>query len=305
MTVHRFVPSVYHNTIGSHDPILRVRSGDTIETTSVDAAGMDIRGDQVARRSNPMTGPFYIEGAEPGDMLAVRFERIYPNRDWGWAANLIAPNVLDPDFVPTLPGKETVRWTVDLEAGTARLADSAPSLAYLHVELAPFLGCFGVAPANGQAISTATSGEYGGNMDYKGFVEGVTAYFPVFAEGALLHVGDGHAVQGDGEITGNGIEISMDIRFTVEVIKGKTTRWPRGDSGTHLFTVGNARPLDQAVQHATTEMVRWLGDDYGLSTTEASILLSQCVEYELGNIFDPAYTMVCKLNKRFLPKMPA
>jgi amidase len=140
----------------------------------------------------------------------------------------------------------------------------------------------------------------GGNMDYPGFVAGVTAYFPVFVPGALLHIGDGHATQGDGEIVGTGIEISMDVQFTVRVIKGPRIRWPRGENAEFIFTVGNARPLDQAVQHATTEMLRWLKEGYGLDGTSASLLLGQCVRYDLGNIFDPAYTMVCKVPKAVL-----
>ncbi len=118
--------------------------------------------------------------------------------------------------------------------------------------------------------------------------------------GNLLHVGDGHAAQGDGEIVGTGIEISMDVQFTVRVLKKKRIRWPRGENSEHIFAVGNARPLDQAVQHATTEMLRWLKEDYGLDTTSASLLLGQCVEYDLGNVFDPAYTMVCKVPKALL-----
>jgi len=126
------------------------------------------------------------------------------------------------------------------------------------------LGCFGVAPPGGQAISTDTSAEHGGNMDYRGFVTGVTAYFPVFAPGALFHLGDGHAVQGDGEIVGTGIEVSCDVQFTVRLLKGYRIGWPRGENADYIFSVGNARPLDQALQHATTEMVRWLAADYGL-----------------------------------------
>ncbi|HEY4382951.1 MAG TPA: acetamidase/formamidase family protein [Ktedonobacteraceae bacterium] len=300
MTVHQFVPQVYYNTLGSHAPALHIQDGDSVITTTIDARAMDQNGDVVTRPGNPMTGPFYVEGAEPGDVLAVHLDTMYPNRDWGWTANIIAPNVLDPDFVAQLPERDTLRWNVDLENGSARLANPTPRLANLTLPLAPFMGCFGVAPSLGQAISTATSGEHGGNMDYNGFVAGVTAYFPVFVEGALLHVGDGHALQGDGEIVGTGIEISLDIRFTVKLIKDKTIYWPRGESDKYIFTVGNARPLDQAVQHATTEMLRWLQEDYHLDTVEASTLLGQCVEYDLGNIYDPAYTMVCKLNKTFL-----
>jgi amidase len=300
MTVHQFSPSVYYNTMGSHEPVLKIQDGDTVVTTTIDYSGMDSSGNIVANRPNPMAGPFYVEGAEPGDVLAVHLEHIYPNRSWGYTNNVIAPNVLDPEFTSQLPESATIRWNVDLEQGTVQLAEPSPALSHLKLPLSPFMGCFGVAPADGQAISTATSGPYGGNMDYHGFVAGVTVYFPVFAKGALLHVGDGHAVQGDGEIVGTGIEISLDIRFTVKVLKNKTINWPRGESQSHIFTVGNARPLDQAVQHATTEMVRWLHEDYGLSIIEASNLLGQCVEYDLGNIFDPAYTMVCKLKKEFL-----
>jgi acetamidase/formamidase len=137
-------------------------------------------------------------------------------------------------------------------------------------------------------------------MDYRGFAEGATVSFPVFEPGALFHLGDGHATQGCGEISGTGIEISMDVRFTVDLIKGRTIGWPRGENETHIFTAGNARPLDQALQHATTEMVRWLAQDYGLDAFAASTLLGQCVEYDVGNVFDPAYTMICKMPKRIL-----
>ncbi len=142
-------------------------------------------------------------------------------------------------------------------------------------------------------------------MDYRGFVEGVTVHFPVFVSGALFHVGDGHALQGDGEIVGTGIEVSLDIQFTVRLVKGKTLQWPRAESEAYVMTMGNARPLDQCVQHATTEMVRWLQADYGLDARGAHLLLGQRVRYELGNMYDPAYTMVCKVSKRLLAQIGA
>lgn len=302
MAEHRLVPNAYWNQIGSHAPALYVNSGDTVETTTVDARGWDQDGSQAAARGNPMTGPIHVAGAEPGDTLAVRFDSLEPNRSWAWASDVLAPNVVDPGYVPELPKSEIRRWKVDAAAGTAELEEaSAGYWAGRKLPLRPFLGCFGVAPARGQAISTATSGEYGGNMDYRGFVAGVTAYFPVFAEGALLHLGDGHALQGDGEIVGTGLEISMNVRFTVHVVKGQTIGWPRGETPDYIFTVGNARPLDQALQHATTEMLRWLTDGYGLTKQEACQLLGQAVEYDVANVYNPAYSMVCKLNKRLLP----
>jgi acetamidase/formamidase len=301
VAVHQFTPTHYHTAIGTHEPVLRIADGDTVVTSTVDAGGHDFTGEVVTPGGNPQTGPFYIEGAEPGDTLAVHLDHLSPNREWGYTATVVAANVVDPWYVRELPDGGMAEWKIDLEAGTATLIKPETKLGNLTLPLDPMLGCFGVAPPRGQAISTATSAEHGGNMDYRGFRSGVTVYFPVFVPGALLHVGDGHAVQGDGEIVGTGIEISFDVRFTVRVLKQKRIRWPRGENADYLFTVGNARPLDQCVQHATTEMLRWLQDDYGLDGVAASLLLGQAVEYDLGNIFDPAYTMVCKIRKSLLP----
>ena len=301
MAVHHFKPSVYYTAIGSHPPALTIADGDTVITTTVDARGGDEHRNQVAERGNPQTGPFAIESAEPGDTLAVTFDRLRPNRRFGFTGTVVAANVVDPGYVQALPTDHVGgEWDVDVEAGTARLVQPATSLGDLVIPLEPMLGCFGVAPPRGQAISTATSAEHGGNMDYRGFTEGVTVYFPVFVPGALFHLGDGHAVQGDGEIVGTGIEISFEVQFTVRLIKGKTIHWPRADNGRELITAGNARPLDQALQHATTEMLRWLAEDYGLDARAASILLGQVVRYEIGNVFDPAYTVICKIDKRWL-----
>jgi acetamidase/formamidase len=300
MTLHHFRPEHYHNTLGPHAPVLRIADGDTVVTTAVDARGGDASGEQVAPRGNPMTGPFFVTGAEPGDTLALHLDYLYPSRDSGWSRSVVAPNVLDPGAAQPSPEPEDTAWIIDRTAGTARLAAPAGRLAGLSLPLAPMLGCFGVAPKGGQAISTATSAEHGGNMDYRGFVAGTIAYFPVFQPGALVFVGDGHAVQGDGEILGTGIETSFDVRFTARVLKGRRICWPRGENQVEIFALGNARPLDQALQHATTEMLRWLQADYALGYSEASLLLGQCVRYEIGNVFDPAYTVVCKIAKHQL-----
>ncbi len=128
----------------------------------------------------------------------------------------------------------------------------------------------------------------------------MTVYFPVFTEGALFFLGDGHALQGDGEMDGTGVEISMDVRFRLDLIKGRAIQWPRAEDVEYLMVCGNVRPLDQAVQHATTEMVRWLETDYALTTREAHMLLGRVAEYDIGNMYDPAYTMVCKVQKAVL-----
>jgi acetamidase/formamidase len=301
---HRFTPTRYHNTLGSHEPALRIAPGDTVSTSTVDAIGQDAAGNVVAERSNPQTGPFYVEGAEPGDTLAVALEHIWPNRDWGWAGSALFTNTVDPDYVRELPSHdERARWQIDRASGTATLIEPRnKSLGGFTLKMNPMLGCFGVAPMRRQAISAFTSGAYGGNMDYNGFTAGATAYFPVFAPGALFSLGDGHAAQGDGEILGTGIEISMDVRFTVRLLKGKLSHWPRGENADFIFALGNARPLDQALQHATTEMLRWLQQDNALDARGAGLLLGQFVKYEVGNVIDPAYTMVCKLPKSVLTR---
>jgi amidase len=303
MATHDFEPTHFHVTIGSHEPVLRVASGDTIRTWCVDATGADASGEQITQGGNPQTGPFFVEGAEPGDTLRVHFDRIRPNRTLGLSGQLVAPNVVDPEFVPQLDDSErgTDWWALELELKTARLEKPPTGLEHLELALDPMLGCFGVAPPRGQAISTATSSTHGGNMDYRGFREGVTVFLPVFVDGALLHVGDGHALQGDGEIVGTGIEVSMDVELTVEVVASKDIGWPRGENDEFVFAVGNARPLDQAVQHATTELLRLLEQDYGLDYRAGSTLLGQCIRYDIGNVFDPAYTMVAKVEKRLLP----
>ena len=303
MPIHHYAPTHYHLTFGPHEPVLRIAEGDTVVTTTVDARGRDAHDAQVAGRPNPLTGPFYVEHAEPGDTLVLYLDHLYPNRDMGYTATTVAANVVEPGFVRHMPERESVDWHIDRQAGIARLAQPAAALEKLRLRLSPLLGCLGVAPRDSQAIGSMTSAEHGGNMDYRGFIAGATVYLPVFEPGGLIFVGDGHAVQGDGEINGTGIEVSFDVRFTVGLLKGKSIGWPRGENQDYIFTVGNARPLDQAAQHATTEMLRWLEEEYGLDARSAGILLGQCVEYDLGNMYDPAYTMVCKVPKRVLASL--
>ena len=304
MAIHNFTPDHYFTTIGAHEPVLRIADGDTVVTTTVDSSGKDKNNELVTQRGNPQTGPFYVQNAMPGDTLVVHFDHLFPNRAYGYTSRLLAPSVVDPAYLFEFPSEHDVaEWQVDLQSGTATLIAPETKLGSFALPIRPMLGCFGVAPFGGEAISTATSAQHGGNMDYKGFVQGVTVYFPVLVAGALFFVGDGHAVQGDGEIVGTGIEVSFDVQFTVSLLKGKTIGWPRAENETHIIAVGNARPLDQAVQHATTEMSRWLVDGYGLDMVGAHTLMGQCVEYEIGNVFDPAYTVVCKIAKRYLEQI--
>jgi acetamidase/formamidase len=307
MKIHRFQPAEYHPTLGSHPPVLEIENGGRVITSTVDNMGRDAADREITAPGNPQTGPFYLCGAEPGDTLAVTFERITPNRPTGRTRGRIAPHVLDPGYLETSSGAdgggggevELLEWRIDVEAWNASLLSPEFPSGRLILPLDPMVGCFGTAPPKGQAIAASTAGPYGGNMDYRGFRAGTTVYLPVFVQGALFHLGDVHALQGDGEITGTGIEVSAEVEFTLRLIEGRSVSGPRAEDRDWILTAGNARPLAQALQEATTEMLRWL-IELGLEEKQAHILMGQCVQYEVGNVFDPAYTMICRLGKSLL-----
>lgn len=300
---HRFTPTRYYNTFSfAHPPALRIKPGDRVITTTVDAGGADPSGKQVTAGPNPQTGPFYIEGAEPGDMLIVSIEKIEPNRVEAYASSLLAPYAVDPAAINARVDREPRRaiWRIDKAKGIATLTapDITPSLT---LPLRPMLGCVGVAPARQEAISTVTPGAFGGNMDYAGLNAGVKVMLPVNEPGALLFIGDGHARQGEGEVVGVGLEVSMDVEFSVDLVKKKPIAWPRLESDTHIMVLGSARPLLQALQHATTEMQRWLMADYGFSERGSQAYLGQALEYEVAQVVDPNFTIVAKVRKSLLP----
>jgi amidase len=303
MTTHHFSPVHFHNTIGSHVPAMVIDDGDTVITETIDAHGIDRLDKKRADGPNPMTGPFFVSGAEPGDALLVRIERITISRSTGWTFQVLSPNVVDPAAVRRFPSREKTDWVIDLARGTDCLKEPPASLCDWSVAVKPMIGCFGVAPAMGQAISTATSGPFGGNMDYRHFGAGIEAIFPVFASGGLFFLGDVHAAQGDGEIVGTGIEATAEVQFTVEVQKKMQLNWPRGRSPQEIFTIGNARPLDQALQHATTEMLGWLIHEFGFDEVSASHVMGQAARYDIANVFNPAYSVACRIAKSSLASL--
>jgi len=301
---HRFVPERFYNTFSfAHPPALRIKPGDRVITKTIDAGGVDWDGQTRAPGPNPQTGPFYVEGAEPGDVLAVTVEAIEINRATAYSGSLLAPYAADPAAIGARQDREArrVAWRLDKAAGRATLDDPAVTPP-ITLPLRPMLGCVGVAPARKEAYSTATPGAWGGNMDYAGLTAGVTVMLPVNEPGALLFIGDGHARQGEGEVVGTGLETSMDVTFTVQLVKQKAIAWPRLESATHLMVLGSARPLLQALQHAVSEMQRWLMADHGMSERGAQIFMGQALEIEVANVVDPNFTAVAKVRKDLLPK---
>ena len=302
---HRFVPEKFYNTYSfAHPPALRIKPGDRVVTKTIDAAGLDWNGKTVASGPNPQTGPFFVEGAEPGDMLVVTVEKIETNRAMAYSASLLAPYAVDPGAIATRVDREPrrVTWTIDKARGVARLDQTDVQPGGIELPLRPMLGCIGVAPARKEAISTATPGAFGGNMDYAWMNAGVKLMLPVNEPGALLFLGDGHARQGEGEVAGTGLETSMDVEFSVELVKGKAIGWPRLETTTHVMVLGSARPLLEAFQHATTEMQKWLMSDYGFTERGAQTFMGQATEYEVANVVDPNFTVVAKVRRELLPR---
>ena len=300
---HQFVPDHFYSTYSAaHPPVLHIQPGDHVVTKTVDAGGVDWNGAQVATGGNPQTGPFYIDGAEPGDMIVVSIEKLETNRATAYSGSLLAPYTVDPVTLATRVDREPrrVTWLLDKAAGVARL--DGDDIKGLTLPLKPMLGCIGVAPARKEAIASSTPAAHGGNMDYAGLNAGVTVMFAVNEPGALLFLGDGHARQGQGEVVGTGLETSLDVQFSVTLVKKKALAWPRLENDDYIMVLGSARPLLEALQGATSEMQRWLVADYGFTERGAAILMGQALEYEVANVVDPKFTMVAKIRKSILPK---
>src|SRR6266436_7106105 len=300
---YRFDPQEFHNTFSfAHKPGLRIKPGDRVITYTIDAGGVDSAGVRRGQGPNPETGPFYIEGAEPGDTLVVRLLRLETNRSTGYSGSLLAPYSVDPVFLRTEALREAkqLTWQIDKQKAVATLEPGDYKGPRLELPLRPMLGCIGTAPSNKAAIPTTYPDNFGGNMDYNGMGAGATLMLPVFEPGALLFVGDGHARQGDGEVTGGAIETSLDVDFSVDLIKKKRINWPRLENSDFIMVLGSSRAINEAMQHATTELMRWLMADYGFDERGASLLLGQAMEFEISNVVDPEFTIVAKMRKRYL-----
>jgi amidase len=305
---HEFVPKTFHRVFAaSIEPALHVWPGDTVHTTTVDAAGTDEKGVTRVLGGNPQTGPFFVETAMPGDVLTVTLNRVRLNRDWAISDDALMARAMDSGLAVKMKdvGKG-VRWKLDRERGVASPDVSEGKLRSFTIPLRPMLGCIAVAPGFAQApMPTGDSGSFGGNMDFNEIVEGTTVSLPVGQPGALLFIGDGHAAQGDGELNGNALETSMEVDFTVNVLRSKSLASPRVESATHLMTVGLGGTLEEAMRRATSGMTQWLEQDYGLSPSEIAIVLGSAIEYTIGEVADRNVGVGARLRKeRLAPLKP-
>jgi acetamidase/formamidase len=297
----------------AHAPAQQRRPGDWVVASTKGASGdaFTINDKTLAPRLdltkvNPQTGPFYIEGAEPGDTLVVHLDKIDFNRDWGWGGSIPYFGALAPEYktaMITAPVPDRLFiWRIDKSrrVGTLDLPNS--KIGHIEVPLRPFFGTIGTAPAGKECISSLVPGPHGANMDFNEVIEGVTMYFPVYEKGALFMLGDGHAAQGDGEIDGAAIETSFNVRFTVNLIKGKRISWPHLVNDRVIMSIGSTRPLMDALRLACVDMINWLVEDYGYDKIEALQLLGQTAQIKIANVVDPQYSVACILDKKYLPK---
>lgn len=301
---HQFTPVRFHNFFnGNIEPALHVNPGDTVSTKCVDAGGVDENGKHRTQGGNPLTGPFYIEGALPGDTLVVHLNRVRLNRNSAGIYNdTVVAGAVDPYYFRDLKRVKDFNsdWTLDRGNETAMLAKPTDRLKNFRVPLHPMLGCIGVAPPAHQSFRSGNLGSYGGNMDYNQLREGTTVYLPVFQPGALLFVGDGHAAQGDGELTGNALETSTDVEFTVDLLRGKSLGQPWFENSESVMVSGVAGSLSEALQTATTGMSRWLEDRYKLNPGEIAMVLGSSMHYDIAEVVDPQVHVVARLSKSTL-----
>jgi amidase len=299
---HRFIPAEGSGvqTFAVRPPVLRVKPGDTVESET-------LHGGYYARPGGAWpgeVGPFWIEGAEPGDTLVVRILRLRPNRD-------TAVSTHTPGFISAVASDRYTRmlnepiparryvWRLE-ENRTVGVLDLPASNRTVRVPLRPMLGRVAVAPEGGEAFGGLWPGNFGGNMDASDVGEGATVYLPVFHSGALFYFGDFHALQGDGEICGSGLESTAEVTFQFELLKGRRIAWPRIETAGEIMVVGSVRPLGDALRIAAVELIEWLVADYGFDKWDAYQVVSQSARIRVANMVDPNYSVVVAVPKSVL-----
>ncbi len=298
---HRLQPVVGHPTFAVRPPVLTVKPGDVVESESLWGEWYEKPGGKWPGE----VGPIAIEGAEPGDTLIVEILKVRPNRDTAVSTQGGRFGALVPDRgtamlnEPFPPGRYV--WRLDRQAMTGTVDLPGSATRSVTVPLRPMLGRVAVAPEGGEAFDGLWPGPFGGNMDASDVRDGTTVYLPVFHPGALFYFGDGHALQGDGEVCGSGLETSMEVAFRFGLMKKKAIEWPRLEDAEHLMVAGSARPLSDALRIAFVELVQWLAADYGFGRADAYQLVSQLAVVRVANMVDPLYTVVAKFPKRHLP----
>lgn len=300
---HAFVPTGYSNTFSAdRAPVLVVWPGDTVRTKTLDSGGVDEHGVTRALFGNPQVGPFFVAGAEPGDTLAITLTSLRLNRDFADSLDGLVGRLQTPRVAGEVAGLgKRKRWRLDLDSGTAWPEGATGALSTFKVPVRPMLGGLALAPGFGAAaLSTGDTASSGGNMDFNAVVEGNTVYLPVQQPGALLYLGDGHALQGDGETTQWALETSLDVEFTVQVLKQKPIATPRVESPTRIMALGQGGSADDALRTATAGLLQWLQQDYGLTPSEATQVLGVAVTFRVANLAGRSVGVAAGIDKEVL-----
>ncbi|QMV17967.1 acetamidase [Granulicella sp. 5B5] len=283
-------------------PGIHIFPGDIVHTWAPDSGGTDKNLKRVALGGDANIGPIYVEGALPGDTLVVHLIKIAPNRPTARQGSRIQQYAITPAY--SLAAKYDARfdgeWQVQNADGYATLTNPTPALKNLKLKMNPMLGCISVAPPGFEAFGGTHLGPYGGNLDYNGVVSGTTMFFPVFHPGALFGFGDGHAAMGDGEVTQTGLETSMAVDFSVEIIKGYQSQGVREEDNDYIISFGVAGSLQEALKTSTAQLATWIKRDYGLSDSEVALFLGAEMKYEVTELVDPEFDVVSKVPKSAL-----
>src|SRR5215212_697360 len=317
MNVSEYTPTrdQYAYTFGGVASVMRVRPGTALRLWSEDAFNGVLRSvDDLSsakvdlRYVNPQTGPFYVEGAQPGDTLVLHLVAVEPARDWGAPAAIpFFGGMWSTDRVVTLqdPLPDTT-WIYELDRDRATVGFAARHSDHrIELPIEPMLGTVGVAPAGGEARSSLVPDRFGGNMDTPQMRAGSTIFLGVNVAGAMFSIGDGHYRQGDGEACGTAVEGAMTTTLIVELIKGSAPGWPRIEDDTHWMTVGSSRPMEDSWRIANAELVHWVSQLHGLHVMDAYQLCSQIAEVPVANVVDANYSVVVKAAKALLPAADA
>jgi amidase len=295
-------PKVFYGTYSAAEPpALHIFPGDTVNTRTIDTAGRDANATRHGTGGDPNTGPFYVEGALPGDTLVVKILKLRPNKPTARQGSRFNQHAVTQAYAvaaqydPNFNGE----WRLDVDKGVATLPAS-PGLPHLTIPIKTMLGCISVAPPGEEQYRGTDLGVFGGNLDYNDNVEGTTLYFPVFHPGALLGVGDAHAAMGDGEVVGTGLETPVDVTFTVDVIRNNASPQVRAETKDYLISFGVSGSVPESIQLATTQLADWIKKDYKLTDSEIALLFGDVLKYDIAELVDPHFNVVAKVPKSVL-----
>lgn len=299
---HTYDPKVFYGTYSAAEPpVLRIFPGDTVNTRTYDAQGPDAHAIRHGTGGDVNTGPFYIEGALPGDTLVVHIVKLRINKPIGRQGSRFNQHAVTQAYALAAKYDSNFNgnWLQDPRTNAASLPPS-PGLPHLTIPMKTMLGCISVAPPGEEQDTGTDLGVFGGNLDYNDNVEGTTLYFPVFHPGALLGMGDAHGAMGDGEVVGTGLETSADVTFSVDVIRGYATPQVRAETKDYLISFGVSGSVPDSIQLATAQLADWIKHDYKLSDNEVALFLGDVMKYDITELVDPHFDVVAKVPKSAL-----